>query len=278
MTRLRATALAILTTLGLSGCSLVIGDELDPLMVDPNTRRTVSLRLFDFGPHFDSGAQLVVAEFVRPDTNLVQASVRYDPLPSTCVDVTLPFGASVAATQVDFYADIADDGLMSPPDDHSWRRELDESGRLEFRHEFNFEDLLDNRPTGQGSDLVLDVTGADAIEGSSVVASLIQTIDLDPDGEEPELVDAVNAVYVSTIQGGNLGPRRGPMMDEPPRIRGVVDGGVTYVLELNVDGGSMRCRLETVADPTGDFVLSVDFSSFECDSEPPVDVFTDCSR
>ncbi len=266
-------ATAVLTA---TGCSLVVGDELDPLQVDLNARRTVSLRLIDFVPHVN---QLVVAEFIRTDTvpNVSQAQVRMDPLSSPCMDITLPFGASIGATRVDFWADLMDDGLDDPPTDHTWRRDLDESGRLEFAHEFNFDSVLTDRPGVQGVDLILDVTGMDAMEGSQVIASLVRVVNLNPAGE-PNNVESVNAVYRSTVQSGNLGPRRGAGADEPPVLRGVVDQGVPYTLELNIDNGAMRCRLDRQSDPADDFTLAADFSEFTCDTEAPLEVLVDCAR
>lgn len=271
----RCLSLALLVLA--SGCSAVVGGDLDPLEVDLNGRRDVGMRLVNFDPHVDES---VFVEFWRPDTGFLSAAAGMDPLLFPCVDIQLPFGADIGTTMVDFYADRDFNGLDAPPDDHVWREELDESGQLVFPHEFNFVDISADRPTAMGDDFIFDITGAEEFEGDSVVVSLIQEVDIAPGADEEDLRDSVNAVFLTDVLDGTVGRRRmSPAIEGPPRLRGVVDGGVTYTVELSIAPNTpraMRCRLQVVSDR--DLVVTEDLSAFECDTEEPLMTLVDCSR
>lgn len=264
----------LFTLLALTGCSAIVGGDLDPLEIDPSTRRTVSLSLRGFGPHV---MQPVHVEFVRTDENRVQAAALFDPLGAADIDLVMPFGATVNATQVDFYADQLDDGL-DIAGDHTWRRELDESGFLRFAHEFNFEDLTMNRPIGQGQDLQIAITGMEEHDTRTVILSLFQTLPLNPGGEDEMIEDIVTGVYRGVVTAGALGGLRGPMTDRPTVLRGVVDGGAPHLVELNIANGMSRCRLEVPTLPAEPLVLDMDFGDFECDDGEPLAVFGEPDR
>ncbi|MGE0788566.1 MAG: hypothetical protein AB7S26_23015 [Sandaracinaceae bacterium] len=277
--RIRSVLCVLLLSWALGGCSLVVGGELDPLTIDPSQLRDVAVRLVSFTPHT---GQPVIVEIVNPETRLIQAYARIDPYPDSCAQLDFPLGAPIAATQVDFYADIGADGLGAPTDmtntDHTWREPLDEDGSLTFQHAFNFVNIRDENPaTTAGLDLVIDISGAESMNDSSVVLALIHQVDLSLDPEAPDLRPSVNGIFAGTVVAGAVGIRRGAAMDELPRIVGIVDQGESYTIELNF-ANTMRCRLDARAPASGEMVVTATLADFTCDSTAAMQVYEDCSR
>lgn len=220
-----------------SGCSVIVGDEVGDLRPDLNAKRDVTVSLRDFGPHVD---QLLDVQFVVPGNPpdvvpLMSARVTIDAVPSDCVDMRLRRGAPFAASRVDFYADLNMNGVLDAPGsagDHSWRRPLDESGRLLFIHDVQFDDLTNEPAQIVLNPLEMNVTGADELNGAQVVVLLVgeDLVDVETNLRRP----TVPAMFVTNVSEGRIAFT----------MPGVVDPGTPYDIEIHIGDEALVCVLE----------------------------------
>ena len=269
--RLQVLVSVLAVALQATGCTLIVGGEVDDLSTDVSAKRDVTLRFPDLEPHL---GQTVDIRLVRPvlagemGAPQILGRVIIDPLPSACFNVMMERAVPFAADRVDFYADINGNGVVDPaPMDHSWRANLDENGVLLFPHNMVFTNIeLDDPASPSGSDLVVNVTGAEEHDGRRVVAALITSDLVDPDNGVFE--DSIPGVYVlGAVEAGTIAFT----------LPGIIDSGRTYELELEIGDGDARCSITQSAPAVGEFPISVDLSDFDCDTEPARGVFEDCS-
>jgi hypothetical protein len=265
-------SLLIVVGLALTGCSLVVGGEIDDLSTDINAKRDVTIQLRGFDPHVGQAVDIRIVRPVAPGemgTPQILARAIIDPMPGDCVDVNMQRAAPLVANRVDFYADINGNGIVDPtPTDHSWRFDLDEDGTLLFVHDVVFTNIETDMPASPGgNDLVVNVTGADAHDGRQVVAALITSELVDPETGDRE--DSIPGVYVlGAVEAGTIAFT----------LPGVVDSGRTYELELAIGDGAARCSITEDSPAGGEFTIAADLADFECDTADPRGVFEDCSR
>ena len=266
------TALGVLVLLVLvllaSGCSVIVGDEVGDLRPDLNAKRDVTVSLRDFGPHVDQllDVQVVVPGDPAADiAPLVSARVTIDAVPSDCLDMRLRRGAPFVASRVDFYADLNMNGVLDPPSagDHSWRRDLDESGRLLFIHDVQFDDLTNEPAQVVLNALEMNVTGAEAMNGAQVVVLLVgeDLVDVEMNIRRP----SVPAMFVTNVNEGRIAFS----------MPGVVDPGTFYDVEIHIGDEALVCVLEEQRGPTtpGDAPLRIEdtLDALACEPGTPPD-------
>lgn len=256
----------IVAALLMGGCSLVVDGEVGDLDINLNAKRDISIALINFTAHI---GQRVDVRIVRPSgaEGTIQARAMFDPLPTECVEVRMARGASAAATRVDFYADLNGDGVLSPPgDDHTWRRALDEMGELRFVHDVEFDDISAPEATTTGQALSLSLTGLDAFDGETLVASVIRD-DFVAEGEPTR--ETIPGVLVH-------GPITGGALDVI--LPGIIDAGEEHQIEVNIGEGATVCRAFLVAPTSGDLMIAGEFATAFPDCTGAAhDVFSDCT-
>ena len=226
-----------------TGCSLVVADEVGDLRQDQNSKRDVRVTLLDMDPHI---GQHMDVQIVLPETAAAEAQIQaraiLDPTPVPCFELSWQLGAPLAASRVDFYADLNGDGAISDPgDDHLWRRELtdqmDGTGVLSFVHDVSFDDIRINGARGRGPSLEVTLTGIDEHDGRLAVVVLSRQFR--EEAGQP-LQESVVGIGVTSVASG--------MMNIT--IPGVLDAGDDHRLEIDFGEGTLTCR-GSVTAPTG---------------------------
>lgn len=163
-----STLLAL--SLPLSGCTLLVGDQIDPLETDDTPDMVFDLIGFD--PHIGQITELWLVNDATPP--IVQAVAIYDPLPGPDVTVVLRNVVRPNVRRVDFFSDLDESGGITAPEpdpitpgrflfpDHMWRRTLDEDGTGGFMHSTDFTDITSGPDAARFSlgDFQMSITGA----------------------------------------------------------------------------------------------------------------------
>lgn len=249
----------------LAGCSLAVNDlgdfveneEACPPGGDPNVTRDFHLRLVDLGAHVND---LFVATVVHRSTAVLAARIIYDPLQVGTVDIRLDNALPPGEHFVDFYADLnGNRELDRPPADHTWSRDICDSGELTFVHVAQFEALDGAVPLGGDFTLTLN-----DIPVPLLPSSLEVRVVADFDSGAHQTVGLYRRTRV--VEGRVL-----PLMpSETLVIPGILDGGTRHrifvVFDVNRDrvadagSGDVICLYEAVADPTAGISLTIDAS------------------
>lgn len=216
-------ALAPLLALVLGGCSLIVGDKVDPLATDTTPDLRYQLRAFE--PHVGQLTELLVVS----DDGLVQARAVYDPLPGPDVLVELLNVIRPNVRRVDFYSDLNENRSIDPsePDpidamrrlfpDHMWRDRVGEDGVGEFVHSTNFTDIVRDDPAQSiGGPFELALRDVGDFADRPVRAWIA-----DPTGAD------VGFYQLGSFQGTSV----------ELQVPGIVDPGTEYLIEVELGGG-----------------------------------------
>lgn len=247
---MRAPFFSCLLALSLpaSGCTLLVGDQIDPLETDDTPDMVFDLIGFD--PHIGQITELrLVNDAVPP---IVQAVAIYDPLPGPDVTVELDNVVRPNVRRVDFYSDLNENGVIDPPEpdpvepgrllfpDHMWRRILAEDGTGEFMHSTDFTDIVNDDPGLLSlGNFQLSITGT--AEFTDQPAQLWVTDASDRD---------VGYYFLGAITGDSV----------DITIQGIIDDGSEYIVAFmpGDDGDEVFCVVArgdasglTVSGPLG---------------------------
>lgn len=248
-----------LFALAAAGCSLIVEDEVGDLVTNLNAKRDVRVTLLDMHPHI---GQYNDVQIIRPgdpsdptSRSEVEARAILDPLPVGCFELFWPLGTSLAATRVDFYADLNMDGAISPPgEDHLWRRNLttgaNGEGVLEFIHDTMFDDIGADPAREPLGDLSVALTGIDDQDGRLLVVSVTREFRETP-GAPPQRTTP-GILVVGAVEGGQV----------IRTLPGVLDQGSEYVVDFDFAEGARVCRGRVTAGAAGATVSSLD--GFDC--------------
>lgn len=253
----RASILLLAGLLG--GCSLIVEGEVGDLVTNLNAKRDVRVTLLDMNPHI---GQYNDVQIIRPgdpedptSRSEVEARAILNPLPTGCFELFFPLGASLAATRVDFYADLNMDGMLSAPgEDHLWRRDLttqaNGEGALEFIHDVMFDDIGADPASEPLSDLAIDLTGIDEHDGRLLVVSVTRDFRESPGAPVQRTTPGI--MVVGAVSGGVVSET----------LPGVLDQGSDYTVDFDFGEGATICRGTVTAGASGASVTSLD--GFDC--------------
>ncbi len=256
----------------LCGCSLLVDGEVGDLVPNLNAKRDIRVTLLDMDPHI---GQYNDVQIVRPgdpadptSRSEVEARAILDPLPTGCFELLWPLGASLAATRVDFYADLDMDGMISPPgEDHLWRRELTTAengeGQLEFIHDVMFDDIGADPALEPLGPLTVDLTGVDEHEGRLLVVTVTRDFRESPGAPVQRTTPGI--LVVGAVTGGLISKE----------LPGVLDQGSDYTVDFDFGEGAVVCRGIITADASGATISSLD--GFDCTVTDRRMVFRDVS-
>ncbi|MGF1469073.1 MAG: hypothetical protein ACFCGT_23350 [Sandaracinaceae bacterium] len=246
-----ALLLATLMAVPVSGCSLIINNQLDPLEGDRFARLPLSARLENFIPHLNQLVEMSVVD----SANVIVARAKIDPLPAACIDVNLEEAVPVGAETLEFWADLNNNRMLDNfPADHTWREPLD-NGSITFPHATTFTDLVTDPALFGLADLELVVTGLDAEEGRAAEIVYVNILDTEQE---------TGLYYLGSVQAAAI------QIDFP----GVVDQGSPFILEISFGDGPTRTRCVFEGDRSGTeevFQLVIDRQNFDCREVPVQD-------
>lgn len=253
-----------------AGCSLVVAGEVDGLEPNLNAKRDVRVTLIDMNPHIGQFNDVQIVNRADPtdptSVSELEARAVLDPLPTGCFELFWPLGASISADQVDFYADLNMDGMLSPPgDDHLWRRRLaeaaDGTGELEFIHDVMFDDIGADPANEPLSDLRFNITGLDDQNGRLLVVSVTRDFRESPEAAVQRTTTGI--LVVGAIEGGVI----------DATLPGILDQGSEHTIVLDFAEGTMICGRDITPDATGATIESL--ADFDCMMSSAPQVFRD---
>lgn len=233
------TASLSLACLALSSCTVIA--DLDSYKVD----RGCDLRmdLTDFAAHFTGPHRMEF--FVVPtaealadagaDVATLSSILVLDPTPAIDFTVRMPNAVPNRAHEIQFYADQNNNGLVETlvndvRIDHTWVvNDVCRRDPIPFEHTLIFQGFT--RPAGIGQNLVVNVSNLPEAGGAFELRAIV-AVPIDP-ARPTETVERTFGVYHRPTRDAGLA---GDMDPFTATIPGIVDGGVTYILEIWADG------------------------------------------
>jgi hypothetical protein len=259
-----STLLALLAFgAGLSACTLITSAndyEVDPALEggqEPDASKTRDLQFEFIGmyPHAEMPLDVAVVnenQVLQARARMVLPPITADVSKYPTIELDLHNGLPPGAHSLYFYADSDGDGMVDLKDngpgkapgiiEHIWIVDLDPDGIGEFTHVVDFQPFTEDDYSSLNGDLVMQLP---MLQSASVdVRECIE----DKIGGDVEIKLTLKSV---DRQVGLF--RRSadtPLPEDGIRLRGILDGGSIYRIDVVVDGATKK-TFEKTAPPTG---------------------------
>jgi hypothetical protein len=193
--------------------------------------RTLCLQLTNYTPHL---SQLVQVDLVTNDDNTLRTRAIFDPLgpgdgsadfalPRAIPDNEVPDDGEDHPLHLEIFADMTEDRMYTPNDDHDWNVELPASGTLVYPHNSDFSSL-EPAPRGQGTDFTMQLTGMGVHMGVRLEVMVIQSL------PGNQLGRTVGFYRIPKIAADTI----------DIRIPDIIDPGIQYAVEFYADANDNR--------------------------------------